>query len=68
MTNQKWISTEEAADALHLSAQTIATWIRSRHIKAAKVGRRWLIPQAEIERLVRLHAHRPALGPKKTKS
>ena len=47
------LSTTEAAIQLKVTRQTIMNWIKSGYIKAAKVGRKYLIEQSEVERLLK---------------
>lgn len=39
----------EAADRMHLNVQTVMKWCREGRLKAAKVGRRWLIPRESVD-------------------
>jgi excisionase family DNA binding protein len=46
------VSVEEAGRIVSLSPHTIRAYIRTKRIRAAHVGRRVLVPVAELERLV----------------
>ncbi len=45
------ITVSHAADALSASSQTIRNWIRSDRLPGVRIGNRFLIPRAEVERL-----------------
>lgn len=45
------MKTREAAKELNKSLLTIKRWIYSGYLKATKIGRDWVIPESEIERL-----------------
>jgi excisionase family DNA binding protein len=51
MTKQL-LSVEIAAQRLSISPWTIRAWIAEGRIASAKIGRRRLVPESEIERLV----------------
>ena len=46
------LSTTEVAIQLRVTRQTIMNWIKSGYIKATQVGRKYLIEQSEVERLL----------------
>ena len=48
----KLMSVEDAATALGLKPVTVRQWANARRIARVKLGRRVLIPAAEIERLI----------------
>lgn len=48
---EHWVSTRTAAQLLDVSPRTIARWVRTGQLSAAKVGRVWRIPYSEIRRL-----------------
>lgn len=52
MTNQKLVSISEAADRLGLKAVTVRQWAAARKLARVKLGRRVLIPEADIERII----------------
>lgn len=57
---QKYLSTEETADALGLTDGRIRQMLRSGELIGEKLGRRsWAIPSSEIDRLKRLRGHNP---------
>jgi excisionase family DNA binding protein len=41
----------QVAEALSASSQTIRNWIRAEHLRGVRIGNRFLIPRAEVERL-----------------
>jgi excisionase family DNA binding protein len=45
-------SVREAAAALGVSSRTIVREIQRGHLRAARVGKRVLVPQSELERLI----------------
>ena len=47
------LSKDEAAAALGISPNNVLLWIRDGKIRATKPGRTYLIPRAEVERVVR---------------
>jgi excisionase family DNA binding protein len=46
------LTVSEAAEDLRASTQTIRNWIRSERLAAVRIGNRFLIPRAEVERLL----------------
>lgn len=46
------LTVSQAAEDLHASTQTIRNWIRSERLAAVRIGNRFLIPRAEVERLL----------------
>lgn len=53
MTQPLAVDVETAAQLTSLSRYTIRAYIRKGRIRAVHVGRRVLVPMAELERLVR---------------
>jgi excisionase family DNA binding protein len=51
-TNDKLLGTDEAAAALGIKPGTIRLWGAQRKIATVKLGRRRLIPEREISRLI----------------
>jgi excisionase family DNA binding protein len=51
MDNPELLTVTQAADALSASSQTIRNWIRCDRLRAVRIGNRFLIPRAEVERL-----------------
>lgn len=52
--NDKWISTDEAADYLGVKATTIREWIKKdKGIPAHKVGRLWKFKKDELDEWVK---------------
>jgi len=47
------LSVPEAAAALSVSASAIRGWIRLGHVKPTRLGKRVLLPAAEVARIVR---------------
>jgi excisionase family DNA binding protein len=47
-----WIYTRDAAERLEVSHQTVIRWARNGHVEAYRVGSRWRIPLAEVDRLL----------------
>ena len=37
MQNDRWMTTREIADALHVTRQTVTRWIRDGHLKAIAI-------------------------------
>lgn len=52
MTTVKCYTIEETAEILKLSISTVRAYIKSGKIKAARIGTRWRITEAEIDRLL----------------
>lgn len=48
----KMLTVEEAASALHLSEQTVQRYVRNKRLPATKVGKRYLIPESEVEAML----------------
>jgi excisionase family DNA binding protein len=46
------LTTREVAKLLRLSEEAVRRQIRSGKIRAAKVGRQWLVPGAEVIRIL----------------
>ncbi|MBI3782090.1 MAG: helix-turn-helix domain-containing protein [Deltaproteobacteria bacterium] len=49
---QKLLSVDDAAAALGLKAVTLRQWAAARRISRVKLGRRVLIPESEVTRLI----------------
>lgn len=48
----KMLTVEEAATALHISNQTAQRYVRDGKLPASKVGRRYLIPENAVEKML----------------
>jgi excisionase family DNA binding protein len=46
-------SPEEVAGMLDKPVGTVRRWLRSGEIRASKLGRSWIIPKSEIERILK---------------
>jgi excisionase family DNA binding protein len=46
------LTVSQAAEDLCASTQTIRNWIRSERLAAIRIGNRFLIPRAEVDRLL----------------
>jgi excisionase family DNA binding protein len=53
---RRLLSVKQVAHELGLSARTVSTLITKGHIKAVRIGRRVLLPVAEVERFVQDHS------------
>ena len=53
---RRLLSVKQVAHELGLSARTVSTLVTKGHIKAVRIGRRVLLPVAEVERFVQDHA------------
>lgn len=60
---ERMLTPEEASKKMLLHPQTVTEWCREGKITATKLGRKWLIPRAEVER--HLHAYEVKNGKKK---
>ena len=49
---EKVINAREAAQRLGVAYSTVRLWIKTRQLKATKQGGEWVVPAAEIERLL----------------
>jgi excisionase family DNA binding protein len=58
-TPERFHSIPEAADRLGLSHWTLWAWVRDRKIATNKLGRRRLVPESEIQRLI-AESYQPA--------
>jgi excisionase family DNA binding protein len=56
------ISVEEAARRLGLKQVTIRLWVACRKMTSVKLGRRVLIPESEIDRLIKQGLRPARLG------
>lgn len=46
------LTVPEAAQMLRMSEHTIYLWLRSGKLKAVRPGKKWLIPEEEIRKLL----------------
>jgi excisionase family DNA binding protein len=53
MTDQELLTASQAAEVLSATSQTIRNWIRSGRLRAVRIGNRFFIPRAEVDRLRR---------------
>lgn len=54
MTNERKVfTTKQVSEFFHVKEYTVRKWIRQEKIKATKVGRRWLITEEEVERVIK---------------
>ena len=51
MKDQELLTASQAAEALNATSQTVRNWIRARRLRAVRIGNRFLVPRAEVERL-----------------
>ncbi len=51
MAHPDLLTVSQAADALSASTQTIRNWIRGDRLHGVRIGNRFLIPRAEVERM-----------------
>lgn len=49
----KAYTVQEAAVILDVSAQTIRAYIKSGRVKSSKVGRRYMIEETELEKVIK---------------
>jgi len=52
MEDQKLLSIQQAAERLGLRPVTVRLWAARRKLAIVRLGRRRLIPQSEVERLI----------------
>ena len=45
------LTVSQAAEALNASGQSVRNWIRAERLRAVRIGARFLIPVAEVERM-----------------
>lgn len=45
------LTVSQVAEALSASSQTIRNWIRAEQLRGVRIGNRFLIPRAEVDRL-----------------
>lgn len=48
---EQMYSLSQVASIFCVTRQTVLNWVKSNYIKAVKIGRKWLVPESEIERL-----------------
>ncbi len=53
MQNQDLIELEEVAEILHVTVETVRTYIRERQLPAFKIGRGYLVDRAEVYKFIR---------------
>jgi excisionase family DNA binding protein len=46
------VTVSQAAEALGATSQSIRNWIRSDRLQAVRIGNRFLIPRADVERML----------------
>ena len=51
MADEELLTASQAAEGLNASSQTIRNWIRAGQLRAVRIGNRFLIPRAEVERM-----------------
>ena len=51
----QYLTTSEVGQILHVSERIVGLYIRSQGLKAARVGKRWLITADEINRFIASH-------------
>ena len=49
------LGTKEAAERLHVSVRRVQEMIKQKIIPAKKVGRDWVIEQADLQRVAAMH-------------
>lgn len=49
---EKFYTTEEAMQMLRIEKITLYGWLRKGKIAAVRPGKRWLIPESEIQRIM----------------
>jgi excisionase family DNA binding protein len=50
--NDELLTVSQAAEDLRASTQTIRNWIRAERLAAVRIGNRFLVPRAEVQRLL----------------
>lgn len=50
--DKKLYTVEEAAELLRVHYQTIYKWLRTGELKSVRPGRKWLIPESEIQKFL----------------
>ena len=51
MAEPELLTVSQAAEALKASTQTIRNWIRAERLHGVRIGNRFLIPRAEVDRM-----------------
>ena len=52
------LTIQETADRLRLGKRTVERWLSTGEIRSVRLGRRRLVPQEEVDRLLRLAERR----------
>ena len=52
MSSPEYLTVEQVAERLHLNIQTVRKYIRENELKAAKLGKRYIVTSTELERFV----------------
>ncbi|MGH2891107.1 MAG: helix-turn-helix domain-containing protein [Solirubrobacteraceae bacterium] len=50
LNNEQLLTAAQAAEALSATSQTVRNWIRSGRLDAVRIGARFYVPMAEVER------------------
>ncbi len=45
----KYLSSEQIAESLNVSAQSVRAWLRKGKLKGVKVGRLWRVRESDLE-------------------
>ncbi len=59
-SQQRMLTSYEAAEAMHLNSQTVVKWCRAGKLTGSKVGRNWLVPREAVDAYV--HRQRLVYG------
>lgn len=52
---EKLLTVDEACEILRVHYQTLYKWLRSGELKSVRPGRKWMIPESEIQRFLEAH-------------
>ena len=47
----EYYTVQEAAQILHVNERTVREWIKNGKLVGKKLGRRWLIPESEVDQV-----------------
>ena len=55
---KNFCTTKELAVILHVAPRTVRNWITSGHIGYAQVGRRYLVPESEVTKMLQIKTNK----------
>ncbi|MHB8598188.1 MAG: helix-turn-helix domain-containing protein [Ktedonobacteraceae bacterium] len=53
MQNEKLLTSEQVADRLQVSSQTVYSWLRTGELPSVRIGRLWRVRPSDLEEFLR---------------